>query len=90
MIVYVKTANKGTLNLRDKPNGKVLAQIPYGTQLEAESEGEWSKVNYNGKAGYVKSEFLSTSQNKTITKEDLQKVYNSLAQALQTIENILK
>lgn len=89
MIVYVKTANKGTLNLRDKPNGKVLAQIPYGTQLEAESEGEWSKTIYNGKNGYVKSEFLSTSL-KTITKEDLQKIYNSLNQALQTIESILK
>ena len=52
MTVYVKTANKGTLNLRAKPNGNVLAQIPYGTKLEAESEGEWSKVTYNGKIGY--------------------------------------
>ena len=77
MIVYVKTANKGTLNLREKPNGSVLARIPYGTQLEAaESEGAWTKVTYNGKIGYVKTEYLSTSN--TITKEDLQQVYNSL------------
>ena len=90
MIVYVKTANKGTLNLRAKPNGSVLAQIPYGTQLEAQSEGEWSKVTYNGKNGYVKTEFLSASLNKVITQEDLKTVYNSLSQTLKTIENILK
>ena len=90
MTVYVKTANKGTLNLRAEPNGKVLAQIPNGTKLEAQSEGEWSKVGYNGKIGYVKTEFLSVSQDKIITKEDLKKVYDSLQQALMTIEQILK
>lgn len=90
MTVYVKTANKGTLNLRAEPNGKVLAQIPNGTKLEAQSEGEWSKVGYNGKIGYVKTEFLSVSQDKIITKEDLKKVYDSLQQALKTIEQILK
>lgn len=88
MIVYVKTANKGTLNLRAIPKGSIVAQIPYGTKLDAESEGEWSKVTYNGKTGYVKTEFLTTSE--TITKQDLQNVYDSLQQALKTIENILK
>ena len=90
MTVYVTTANKGTLNLRVNPNGKVLVQIPYGTQLEAQSEGEWSKVEYNGKTGYVKSEFLSTSKDKTITKEDLKKVYDNLSNTLKIIEQILK
>ena len=90
MTVYVKTANKGTLNLRAKPNGSVLAQIPYGTKLEAESEGEWSKVTYNGKIGYVKTEFLCVSKDKIITKDDLKKVYDDLQQALKTIEKILK
>ena len=90
MTAYVKTANKGSLNLREKPNGKVLAQIPNGEKLEAQSEGEWSKVSYNGKTGYVKTEFLSISQDKIITKEDLKKVYDSLQQALKTIETILK
>lgn len=90
MIVYVKTANKGTLNLRATPGGKILAQIPNGTQLEAQSEGEWSKVEYGGKTGYVKTEFLSISNNKIITKDELKKVYDSLLSALKTIEQILK
>ena len=90
MTVYVNTANKKTLNLRAEPNGMVLAQIPNGTKLEAQSEGEWSKVGYNGKIGYVKTEFLSISQDKIITKDDLKKIYDSLQQALKTIEQILK
>ena len=90
MIVYVKTANKGTLNLRATPGGKIIAQIPNGTQLEAQSEGEWSKVEYGGKTGYVKTEFLSISNDKIITKDELKKVYDSLLSTLKTIEQILK
>ena len=90
MIVYVKTANGGKLNLRDKPQGTIIAQIPNGTKLEAQSEGEWSKVGYNGKIGYVKTEFLSVSNDKIITKDELKKVYDSLLSTLKTIETILK
>ena len=90
MIVYVKTANKGALNLRAAPNGSILAKIPNGTKLEAQSEGEWSKVGYNGKVGYVKTEFLSVSEDTIITKEDLKEIYDSLQQALHAIEKILK
>ena len=90
MTVFVKTANKGTLNLRAAPGGKIIAQIPNGTTLEAQSEGEWSKVEYDGKTGYVKTEFLSISNDKIITKNDLKKVYDSLLSTLKTIETILK
>ena len=90
MIVYVHTANKGTLNLRMVPFGAILSQIPYGTKLDAESEGEWSKVTYKGKTGYVKTEFLSVSPDKIITKDDLKKIYDSLQDVLKTIEQILK
>lgn len=90
MIVYVHTANKGTLNLRVAPKGAILLQIPNGTKLDAESEGEWSKVTYKGKTGYVKTEFLSISSDKTVTKEDLRAVYNSLRDTLVLIEKILE
>ena len=90
MIVYVHTANKGTLNLRVAPRGAILLQIPNGTKLDAESQGEWSKVTYKGKTGYVKTEFLSISGDKTVTKEDLRAVYNSLRDTLVLIEKILE
>lgn len=91
MTVYVNTANKGSVNLRAEPSkaGKILAQIPYRTSLEAEYyDSTWSKVGYNGKIGYVMTEFLSNG--KPITKSDLQQVYDSLKKTLETIEKILK
>ena len=88
MTVQVITENKGTLNMRDKPNGKIIAQIPYKTQLEAERvDDTWSKVEYNNHVGYVMTKFLSSG--KSITKGDLQEIYNSLKQTLATIEKIL-
>ena len=91
MKTFVNTANKGTLNMRAEPvaTAKVLARIPYGTQLEVSmTTSEWSEVTYNGIKGFVMSKYLG--ENKEITKADLQKIYNSLQQALQTIESILK
>lgn len=91
MKTFVNTANKGTLNLRAEPSAsaKVLARIPFGTELEAEfATNEWSKVEYNGKTGYVMSEFLS---DKTyVTKESLQRIYTSLKETLKIIEEVLK
>lgn len=91
MTVYVNTSDKGKLNMRAEPNkaSKVLAQIPYHTTLEVEYvDSEWSKTGYEGKIGYVMTRFLSSG--KAITKSDLQEIYNSLKDALTTIEKILK
>jgi uncharacterized protein YgiM (DUF1202 family) len=91
MTVYVNTANKGTLNLRAEPSpsAKVLARIPYHTSLESEYvDNTWSKVTYNDKTGYVKTEFLSNG--KAVTRSDLEQIYNSLKSTLETIEKILK
>lgn len=91
MTVFVDTANKGTVNLREEPRraARILAQIPYKTSLEAEYvDSEWSRVTYNGKTGYILTEFLSSG--KSITKGDLQQIYNSLKDTLTIIEKILK
>lgn len=91
MTTYVNTPNKGTLNLRSEPNSnsKILARIPYNTALEVESTiNDWSKVIYNNIEGYVMNQFLGDK--KSITKDDLQKIYSSLKDTLKTIENILK
>ena len=91
MTVYVDTVNKGTVNMRAEPSraGTILVQIPYKTQLEAEYvNSTWSKVTYNGKTGYVMTEFLSNG--KSVTKSDLQQIYDSLKATLATIEKVLK
>lgn len=91
MKTFVNTSNKGSLNMRAQPqsNARILAQIPYKTSLEVEYvDSTWSKTTYNGQTGYVKTEYLSNG--KSITKSDLQQIYNSLKSALETIEKILK
>ena len=91
MTVYVKTNNKGSVNLREKPDksSKALAQIPYQTKLEIQYvDGTWSKTTYNGKTGYVMTEFLSTE--KAFTKTELQAIYDSLKSTLTMIEKLLK
>ena len=92
MKTFVNTANKGTLNMRAEPssNAKVLAQIPYGTELEVEqTTSEWSQTTYGGKTGYVMNKFLG-DKTKIITKDDLKKVYDSLSQSLKLIEKLIK
>ena len=93
MIMYVKTPNQGTLNMRDKPDtrGMILKKIPNGTILEAKIDGDWAKVTYSGETGYVMTNYLTDQDTSvSVTKEDLQKVYDGLQAVLKTIENILK
>jgi peptidoglycan hydrolase-like protein with peptidoglycan-binding domain len=59
---YVNTANRGSLNLRNRPapGPNTFAQIPFGAKLTVLSKsGIWSKVTYQGKTGYVLTSFLS-------------------------------
>ena len=91
MKTFVNTANKGTLNLRAEPSpsAKVLARIPFGTELDVEfTSKDWSKTEYNGKVGYVMNEFLGDKT--SVTKESLQKIYTSLKETLKIIEEVLK
>lgn len=94
MTAYVNTQNGGTLNLRQQPSssGILLTQIPNKTQLEVDTvDGTWSKTTYQGRTGYVMTKFLSTSTSTTtISKADLERIYNSLKSTLSTIESILK
>ena len=94
MTFYVSTPNQSTLNMREETNTKsfTLSKIPNGTTLEGETDGEWTKIIYRGETGYVMTKFLSTEcqPSDSVTKEDLQKVYNGLKEVLKTIENILK
>jgi len=58
---WVKT-QKGALNARRKANSKsdIAIKIPNGSEVEVlEDKGDWSYIEYKGKKGYVKSDFLS-------------------------------
>lgn len=92
MIVYVKTQNKGTLNLRQSTStaSKILAQIPYGAKLEVEKVNEsWSQVTYSGHTGYVMTKYLE-EVTPTTDRAKLQAIYDSLKATLKLIEDALK
>ena len=68
LALYVETPEFSNLRLREEPTteSQVIANIPYGTQLQAEPEpaaddegGEWYRVSYKGETGYATAEFLS-------------------------------
>ena len=67
--MYVKTANGNSLNLREQPdaNAKVIAKIPYATEVLVYSDFVgmvWYHVQYGMFNGYVKTEFLSQKKPK--------------------------
>jgi len=58
---WVQT-QKGALNARRKANSKsdIVIKIPNGSEVELlEEMGDWTQIEYKGKKGYVKSDFLS-------------------------------
>ncbi len=64
---WVETA-KGSLNMRSKPNAEstIVRKVPNGEEVDVLETGDtWSKIEYRGKTGYVKSEFLSDTPRET-------------------------
>lgn len=58
---WVET-EKGALNARSKANSKstIVMKIPNGSEVETlETKGEWTRIQYKGKKGYVRSGFLT-------------------------------
>ncbi len=58
------------VNVRDSAStdGNLLGQIAAGTAVtKYADEGEWSRIDYNGQSGYVKTEFLSADANAAST-----------------------
>lgn len=53
-------AKGNTVKMRREPGGKVLVNIPFGTEVEVlDVQGEWMQISYDGRIGWMKSEFLS-------------------------------
>ena len=63
----------GGVNLRDVPNGNILATLNKGdkVKLTGKTSGAWSEVTYDGKTGYVYTSYLSTSTNSGTASTDV-------------------
>ena len=88
------TAKSGnTVNFRATMNGKILATVPIGTIVEVLSEPnqQWSEVKYNGKLGYMMTEFLQKVETAatTVDKTALKQVKTKLEEALALVNKLL-
>lgn len=71
----------------------VLVAIPIGTEVEVieKTNDIWYKITYKDKIGYMMAKFLKDNIPVSIvTKEDLQKIYDSLSSTLKTIKEVLE
>lgn len=71
----------------------VLVAIPIGTEVEIieKTNDIWYKITYNDKIGYMMAKFLkSDSPEGTVSKDELQRIYDSLSSALKTIKEVLE
>lgn len=64
---YVKITSSSGLNLRQdaSTSSQVLAVIPTGTYVDLlQDSGSWLKIKYNGKTGYISSQFGTITDKK--------------------------
>lgn len=81
----------GGLNLRldpDKKNGKRICTIPSGTELTVEIDnGEWCRVIYQDKVGWVMSKFLDEVAASEDAQEEFVRIPRALANQLSVCLN---
>lgn len=59
----------GALNLRDRPSGRVLCQLPCGSRVEVLARGEWMQVRAGETQGYCKAEFLEVEEEAAVPRQ---------------------
>lgn len=84
-------ASGNTVNMRESASksAKVVMQVPVGTKVLVNQDlGQWCQVTYNGKTGYMMSDYLEYGQSgesQTISDDDAAKI----DKALSTITKLL-
>lgn len=91
--LYVVADSGSTVNLRAEPStsSQLIQRIPITSSVEVveKTSTEWYKIKYQTTEGYIMSKFLSNKSH-IVTKTDLRKIYNSLAETLKIIEKVLQ
>ena len=68
-VMTVQTGNSGMLNLRqeaDSASGRI-GQYANGTSVTVlDRQGEWSRVEVNGKTGYMMNQYLTPAEHQTV------------------------
>lgn len=58
----VRASSGSTVNLRKTPGGDLVTRVPVGATVTVTGErGEWSQIEFSGRAGWMMSRFLDKS-----------------------------
>lgn len=76
------------INMRDKPGGKLVTKIPQGSTAELlAEEDDWDYIKYDGKTGFVMSQFVHKSDEPepepstdtvAVNRTELEAVYDTI------------
>lgn len=83
--LYMVNAQDGAvMTASANVNGMVVAKLKQGTRVKlVREQGDWVKIDYNGRLGWVKGELISP-----FTKE-LLPIYSSYYKLLQSLDHII-
>lgn len=95
-VVLPTGASGTTVNMRDKPSrqGGIIAKVPVGSEVEILfDQGQWMQIEYNGKSGYMMSDYLEYGQSgesggDILTEEEKDRIEAALKTIEQQIEII--
>ena len=92
-VVPTSTSKGNTVNMREKAStdSPIIVRVPFGSVVEVlTDQGKWSQIEYNGKTGWMQSNYLEYTgmPDDTITDEDRMTVMDCLEQIEQAAEKI--
>lgn len=92
-VVPTSTSKGNTVNMRKSAStdSPVLERVPFGAEVEVlTDQGKWSQIEYEGKTGWMQSNYLEYTDmpDDTITDEDRMTAMDCLKQIEQAAEKI--
>ena len=84
----VVTADSGsTVNMRDKPNGKLVERVPVGTEVPVSgSQDGWSRIAHNGQSGWMMSQYLRMGGNSAPSETGTEEILRRLKDAERRLD----
>ena len=88
-VVLPGGARGDTVNLRESAStsAKIIAKVPVGSTIQVEEDkGQWCKILYNGRPGYMMSNYIEYAGQEDETDTLTPEQHDMIEQALKEIE----
>ena len=73
-VIFSETGTTVKLRARPSTGCALYWNIPIGDEVEVYATGDWDRVRWNGRTGYVKSEYVRIGETMVIIEPDPEKV----------------